>query len=551
MLAGAMLLAGCSAIRPHVYSDRLLKDDKAQACPSITLDAALVDANQAHRRYIQAAEDQGNGGPTLGAALLGLSSLAIFKGATGGHPKDLAGAAVVGGAGLAYSNTFLSRPRLAVYRAGADALSCAMTAVTPLVPAKKVLGEPTDRGDRDTLYGRRLALYAASEDLRQLLDKHAALNKPLTQPAADLTTCKAAPQANCAAAGAGLSAGAAALAQAKCKAEPKKPPICTVERNRTETRQPSAKVQREFAAAEAELARADAQRDVATAAINSVVSAGPALCKKAEDIQLAVDAEIDKTVPDTAAILAAAQGIRDLGLGLTGVRVPAADKTREAQGGEAAVRKPEPGEDGVLQQIADATARVRTARIALDALTRDLAGGGEWRKVMNDCSFKTAGVRMQVFPAGDSLTVAAGSTLTFFVASPSGKPSAVVVEGPVSITIPPAREEGALQRLDFKPPADAPLGAYTIRISDGSGLLNKLVQVAVTAPAAAPAADTGRDKHGLTVPQRERLKLQTSATDDEVKAKIAACQQAAKLPAAYPADEATRKAIDAGTCSNL
>ena len=146
VLLAAAVAAGCSSLQPHIFSDLAVKGTTDYGIGTVYADAA-----QAQSRYIQAARDQGNEGPLLGAALLGLSGGALYKGATGGNSKDIVTAGTLGALGLAYGNSFHSQPRLAVYHAGAEALGCAMALVYPMKEAADHLGDPRDGPEAGSL----------------------------------------------------------------------------------------------------------------------------------------------------------------------------------------------------------------------------------------------------------------------------------------------------------------------------------------------------------------------------------------------------------------
>ena len=59
--------------------------DKAAYERAVELPEAYRRAAVLRGRYLQAVEEQGNAGSQLGAGLLGLSAVALFKGVTGGR----------------------------------------------------------------------------------------------------------------------------------------------------------------------------------------------------------------------------------------------------------------------------------------------------------------------------------------------------------------------------------------------------------------------------------------------------------------------------------
>lgn len=135
------VLGGCSTLSPQIFSDRLLVTGKNAAAGTGTA-VAVKDANAdvekakaeietVQRRYLTAVSNLSKIPPRVSAALIGISSFALFKALTGGSTDDIAGAGVAGSAAWAYGTTMTSRPRQLVYIEGARALNCAVVATEP------------------------------------------------------------------------------------------------------------------------------------------------------------------------------------------------------------------------------------------------------------------------------------------------------------------------------------------------------------------------------------------------------------------------------------
>lgn len=575
----ALLASGCSSLTPQIFSERLLAQRDADGKykmetsePPPSLELAYADAAFVQRRYISAVQDQGNATPQISAALIGLSALTLFKAITGANTNDLAAAGIVGSTVWVYGNTLLSKPRLDVYRAGADALMCAMAAVEPLRKGQQTLGQPTDGAEEETLYGRRAAVTKYRAALESLLRQHASLTDiVVTDVPGQPKQCKViAVPATCPAIPAGTPKDEVTLLQARCR----KLPSRKVERCTQET--PAGK--RSVAAPAAAFAAVSEARTQITGAaqqlksagrvIDTLTEAGPLLWKKSVQIQLMVSAEVDKTVPDLASVLAAAGGMRDIGFALTGFT---GFKPGTAQGVSKA-RGLTQDQSQAVKAIEDATDALRDARVALEDLAGTSLGTGhaQARKTLNDCALKVSGVKLNVTPAGDSIPVALGGSTVFFVSGGSGVPSGAVISGPKPAPL-PLKLEGGQFRFEFATPQGVAVGdTLMLRFSDGAGAVEKLVEVIVTeAPTPStgtPPANTGEPKPadvagGATASgkfkdmvdeEKTLLGLPATATDAEIQAAIDSCQKTAqpRIKVTGNFDPETKKALksDPKTC---
>ncbi|MBQ0946386.1 hypothetical protein KAK07_23825 [Ideonella sp. 4Y16] len=512
-----VLLAGCSSLTPQIFSERLQVhtgiDGKyvlADAVPQIELELAYADAAFVRQRYITALQDQGNAVPQLSTVLLGLSALTLFKGLTHPDTNDLAGAGVLGSAGWAMGNTLLSRPRLDVYRAGARALTCAMAAVEPIRRVANDLGDPSDAPGAKTVYGASLSVEQASENLQTLLERNAGLAQELTVPIPEIKpttrTVRRRPACNIPK---DASATEALDLRAACDKRPDIVTTETVDKGRAageETVRPAPAAMAAFKRAQRELALAGGVLATAQKAIGANANAGGLLWKKSADIQLAVSEQVDKTVPDLASVMRAAQGMRDSGFLPSGAAPPAPATPANpavnagnaaAQGGGAKVRTLDAAAQQSVQEIERASERLGRLRATLDRRVRPFTGLDEPNLInqLNGCSVDTTGVRLAVTPSGEEITVALGTTQVFFVSGGSGVPRADVVAGPTAATV-DFKPEGGQFRFEFKPPASLVAGdALLLRFTDGAGAASHTVQVRIAAEksGAAPATDSPAD----------------------------------------------------------
>lgn len=591
-VAAAVLASGCSSLTPQIFSDRVVtvpatSNNCSDASKPASLDCAYEEAAQVKGRYMVAVRDQGNAQPLLSAGLIGLSGLTLFKGITHPNTRDMVGAGVLGSTALAWGSTQLSTPRLAVYRAGADALMCAMTAVEPLRPGQATLGAITDGPTVDTLYGRRAAVVARRNELAGLLRQHAALNTTTDVTTPAMTTCKPATfsAAKCPAAKPGQSEEDTKIALAQCKLLPpvKSPPQCTTTPAKTVTIAPPQRVTKAFGDARDEINTATQLVDDVKETINAMRDAGPLLARKTQDIQLAVSAEVDKTVPNLSAVMAAAGSLRTNALALTGF---AAFKPGAAQG-DSAFSALAAEDRSAVSGIEKATSALNDARVALNELAALSVGTDRAlvRQTLNECAFRMAGIKLVVTPSAESVTVPLGTTAVFFafVSGASGIPTATAT-GPKEVQVKFSAEGGQF-RFEFAPPQGSKAGdkyKLTFAATSGAGtdaaVVQQVVQIAIAdavaaTPGAAPAdpkAKTGDGTGtgaGTTPPDggpaaRVKFKdlsddnvaalgLPKTASDDAIQKAVNNCQATAKpaIPTTGAFDAATRDALKAKTCS--
>lgn len=533
-----LALAGCSALSPHMYSSRRVAVQDANGKWALqdggaprSLEETYAAAALMQGRYLAAVESQGNAVPQISAGLLGLSASSLYKGITGPNTRDMAGAGVVGTSAWAWRNTMLSDQRLAVYRAGADALGCAMAAVEPLRSAEKRLGNEADGAQQDTLYGRYQAVVAAQRLLRIEMVHSVGLTAsrlvsvPAPAPAPRPPICK--PVA--------VSAPALdKLALERCKAQPPSPPPAAAPSTVTEL--PPTDLAQAYAQAKTVFQASGPRLQQAERVIDAVSGAGPALWQRTLAIENAVSTEVDKTIPNPASVLAAAKGMKDVAGVITGASVfKTVPAPGEAQG--AAKRREETGQDrAATARLQQASTNLELAQIELDGVMLRLAGKGtaDARARLAECQLRISGVTLNVSPSGEVIPAPLGAATTFFVSGGSGVPLGAVRNGPKPGPL-PLKVEGGLFRFEFTPPDGVAVDTVlTLRFTDGAGQAEKLVEVQVTAAApaaaapAAAAAKCERKRVGLLGSDNlALLKLTPEACDDDIDKAVAKCQASA------------------------
>jgi hypothetical protein len=466
--------------------------------PPKTLEESYADAAHVQGLYLTAVRDQGNLTPRLSAGLLGLSAVALYHGLTSPSTDTLAALGTIGAGGYAYGRLVTSPARLDVYRAGAEALGCAMVAVEPLRVGQTRLGQAGDDASQQTLYGTLARVEAGRQSLQRLLDLHAGLlattTKPVPERAATSRTVKRpAPACNIAN---NTPAERALALKAQCDRQPTVEVVVTTPRSEagSVTLVAPAGLTAAQAAARRELGRAERSLGRAEGAFKALAAAGPLLWHKSVQIQIAVSAEVDKTVPDLAAVLRAAQALPETAFALTGFAGFSSKGAEGTMEGNATKARSATAADGQAErELLAASNELAQATRALDSMTRPLAGVTEsaTREQVNACAVRTSGVELKVSPSGDEIPVAIGGSAVFFVSGGTGAPTARVVVGPQAEV--PMRVEGGQFRFEYRPPAAAqPRDAVVLRFSSGAAhhfVMLRVIEAEGAAPNPAPTVD--------------------------------------------------------------
>jgi len=543
LLLAIFSLAGCSALAPQITPQRLIHraGDTANKTPK-TFDEAYDAAAELQGLYATAVMDQGNATPQLSAALLGLSALTLFKGITGANTRDVAAAGVLGSVGWAAHSSFISQPRLEVYRAGVDALQCAMAAVAPFRPGQNRLGLPEDAAGSPTLYGRHKAADAQRDALRALLGRLAPLKEGEvveTQPFRAARPVVEYVKPSCRNPGAQASA-IEQLNFLNCQRQPARAVKKDLPQQDSQsvTRMPPLALAAAFVEADAEMAYANARILHAETVMGAIENAGPALWTKTVAIHNNVSREVQQTTPNIASVLAAAKGMKEVSFGGMALPVPTSAKPSvfDAQSAKE-LRRATAADTQATAELRQAVRDLQGKVLELDQLSRRALGSGyeQARADLNRCAVKATGVTLTISPAGDTRDLPLGSPGVFFVSGGSGVPLASVVSGPraANITFQP---EGGLFRFVFTPPSGAVAGEeYTLRFIDGgsSGVEQRVIvkltpTVAGTNPGTAAGTDNTRKVFAtLSEADLKQLELDKTATDDAVRAKLKACKDSA------------------------
>jgi len=303
-LSLALTLGACAELRPQMFSDRLAPSSKtplpaATAGETISVADAKKDIESVQRKYLSAVTDLSALSPRTNAALIGLSAVALYKGLTGGSTEAIAGLGVLGSGVWAYGTTMASKPRQLVYLEGARALSCVVTVAEPYNVDKPWV---TD------LQAKTEAVATQSDELRKWLDKYAELKQSRSQPAvagSRPADCGSPPQ--CATTGV-----SEALAQA-CRDEHAEFNRRCAVRGGSPARRitPAPEVLDAFKQAEDEQGRLQRAMSNADSLVGTLRMAGPKLYEQSVRIQLLVSAEVLKTEPDPASVLATLKNLND------------------------------------------------------------------------------------------------------------------------------------------------------------------------------------------------------------------------------------------------
>lgn len=507
-LGGSVLLlaAGCAGVTPQVYSSSSVAEPSTSApvpperWTDWTFADAYEDAASLLRRYNAVTQADGNTSPLINAALIGLTAGTLFKGATGGNTRDIAGAGVLGSALWAYNSAVPSRARRDVYRAGAEALSCVLVSAQPFNVSGAVLGKETDAAGAPTLRGRKLAVEQEAAGLKALLEANDGLRRIASQAAPAQRQCAAAQRARCDVPKEATAEERAAL-EASCKRRAAKPVCRWVPSNGTVTVDPAPRAVAIITAGETELERASRATRSARAAISEIRLAPSSIRSQKLLIEKRVSEEVDKAQPDPATVLAAVTGMRATAFSISSLDVFKPQGSTGSAEGSAKTRTLSPGgpEDRALLQIERATARLREARVALAELVSDAVGGSSpsLRSQLNKCAVKVAGAELAVTPGDDALTIPASGTQTFTVSGGKG-----LIVGKVDGLELTGQTAGGVQKFEVGTQGAKPGDVKKVVFSDSKSAAAHEVEITVTqSDAAAQPATAAQPPAGAPVPR--------------------------------------------------
>lgn len=337
-----LMLSSCASWTPPVFSPSLSSDERcavfiggatpaasAASAASDPLEGAVDDIKTTRKRYIHAARCLTQDTSLGGAALIGLSSLALFKAVTKPHPKDMAGLGILGGATYLYAggDSAIGQRRL-VYYAGADALSCTLQAAEPYRTPKATKGSLTLPELVDKALTARDALLAPERDLMIEAKAPAEVQKVPGRAAA--AACDQVGRQVCPEPGPGASAAEVASARA-CK---KQNELCVrgADTERTKTVHPAVRLM----LADIAKVRNDIDKLVVdSTALESVIGLMTVRIEKhAALIQTQVAREADKTFPDLNAVLNSAGKLRTVAFNVSKASVFGDPPAAEAPAGK-------------------------------------------------------------------------------------------------------------------------------------------------------------------------------------------------------------------------
>lgn len=510
-VANLAALTACTVDPPRVFSPRYqghpVSQDSAMAPPprctssaqlgtlvTPTLRQATEEGECLMSLFLQASRNQTEIDNANRLALLGITTLGLFRAATKPDSAELIGTSLVGANLYANASTTPSAKRQQIFLAGAETLSCGLGA------ARLQVIDDTERR-------------AIVDKLSQAVETQKILSGALVQlrmaalPQWDYTaprrsnSCGGTSAPNC-----NRLLGDALeycrkgqeVYRQKCSGQ------AAVEH---EIAAPAAlKVLAEqVTLAQTRLASATAEASSLPPMFDEV---GPRLWRYTERVQIQVGNELARADPDPKTILALAQGMKPVAATLGGAPALQAGTdplAAAAPSSNAAAAHSSLGTNAVAPAAAR-TSTVRTLTLQegilidgtmrtlqdADRLTRELrqqsaplrARLRDARDELKRCSQDSQVAQLQLVPDVDTLSLAPGASQTFHVAGGTGTPQAALSAD---------ASTGALSRqLDgsfiFKVSASATPGAVaTLRFSDGAQRLSREVQLQVAAATDSPA----------------------------------------------------------------
>lgn len=506
MVAAASLatLAACTVTPPRVFSPRYLsqpvvegqpvpppqrcKDSlNSQTLTKPTLEQATQEGECLMSLFLEASRGQTEIDNGNRLALLGLTTVGLFRAATHPSGKELIGTSLVGANLYANAASTPSAQRQQIFLAGAETLSCGLGAARL---------QALDEGERGAL----LDDLQTADGLIDLLTKHnvrlrmAALPRWDIKPA-EPARCSDKPIPSCTQDKTGMAqvcqAGLASYQRA-CGGR------AAVELQVQAPAELGVLAER-VARAQGRLAGAASQAATLPGRFDEV---GPRLWRYTERVQIQVGQELARSEPDPKAILALAQGMRPVAATLGGAPalqpsgpaasqppsagVPVADAAvAHSSGGagaskvlrETQTRSLTPDEKRLIQQ---ALMNVQTAEQLARDLQRQAANLRtrlrEAKAELDRCSQDSAVAQLRVVPDADDLRLAPGATQSFQVSGGSGTPQAALTADASTGTLSRALDGSFV----FKVSADAAQGATAVlRFSDGVQRLSREVHVQV------------------------------------------------------------------------
>ncbi|MGQ3053110.1 MAG: hypothetical protein ACT6S0_15140 [Roseateles sp.] len=509
-VASLAALAACTVNPPQVFSPRYLSqpmvDGAAVAPPprctqaastststKPTLEQATQEGECLMSLFLQASRSQTEIDNANRLALLGLTTVGLFRAATHPSGKELIGTSLLGGNLYANAASTPSALRQQIFLAGAETLSCGLGAARL---------QAFDEGERNALLDD---LAAASATIDLLTKNHVKLRmaalpqwerEPAEPPSARDCQAKRAPSC-------GKDSGAiadvcrAALAgyNRACSGRP------AVERQLLAPAELGLLAER-VVNAQNRLAAAVAQAGSLPGRFDEV---GPRLWRYTERVQIQVGSELARSDPDPKAILALAQGMRPVAASLGGApalqssspaasQAPSTAAAAHSSGGQRAFRVERESQmreltDADKGLIGHALRNVQAAEQLARGLQQQAANLRtrlrQAREELDRCSQDSAVVQLRVVPDADEIKLSPGATQSFQVSGGTGTPQASLTADAGTGTLSRALDGSFV----FKVSTDAAQGAAAVlRFSDGAQRLSREVQIHVERTSEAPVA---------------------------------------------------------------
>ncbi len=502
--ASLAALAACTVTPPRIYSPRYLQQpvvDGAEVAlpprcalsvssptlPSPTLAQATQEAECLMSLFLEASRGQTEIDNGNRLALLGLTTVGLFRAATHPSGKELIGTSLLGANLYANAASTPSAQRQQIFLAGAETLSCGLGAARL---------QALDEGERKSL---QAGLTTASTTLNLLTKQNvrlrmAALPQWDTKPA-EPARCTDKPVPSCALHKNGMApvcrAGLASYQRA-CGGR------AAVELQVQAPAELGLLAER-VARTQGRLAGAAAQAATLPSRFDEVA---PRLWRYTERVQIQVGQELARSEPDPKAILALAQGMRPVAATLGGApalqpsspaasQPPSASVTAtnavvaQSSGGAGASKVQRESKTRTLTE--DEKRLIRHALInvqAAERLAQDLQQQTanlrtrlrEAKAELDRCSQDSAVAQLRVVPDADDLRLAPGATQSFQVIGGAGTPQAALTADASTGTLSRALDGSFV----FKVSADAAQGATAVlRFSDGAQRLSREIHVLV------------------------------------------------------------------------
>lgn len=524
MLVGVSLLSACTVLDPQFVSKPLMTsryevkpcapspsggeataESTSSTCPPLVGDTAyygelpraIDQVNQLRYDYMSAVRAETAWPNVIGAAMLPLTAMTIYKGVTSSGESTqrwLTKAGLLAGSGYIFGTTFVSKPRARIYLAGADALGCAVLSSRPMLYPK------------DHAQALRAGIAQLESDIAQIdiaMSKaQGALDEMKADSARSLEVCN--------------QPGPAAV-----------PPLADpADRERLKSRSPA------WAQYQACQLRRGAQVSAATtvkaiwlklssrqkallkrrnnlvtlatdghALLGRLDMAGTVLREKAISIQNQVAAEVLKTEPDLGAIMQSVGGLKSFAYSFSGAAplappapasaaaaasAPAAEARDAASAKMVEEQRKATGLDDVEQAItkgeADAAVVYRYLQEA-SAVSRSVAD-------LSACKFTAPGNQLAVQPDVEEVMVRAGGKAAFVVSGGVGTPQAHLVGvGTDKAKLEPIVVSGAAHVVTVSVTNAIDSGeVLKLLLTDSSGQAPRVVQIRSPAPAVVDTA---------------------------------------------------------------